>query len=87
MSNKINLFYSNEHSKGIVIVGCQGGQVLIIRIGKMKSYDHRNDLSLPADVEYIKLKDILKTKDLELKSSTNYCIDLSSMFMIAVSCS
>ncbi|XP_065060865.1 protein ELYS-like isoform X2 [Rhopilema esculentum] len=79
MDSKISNL-SNEHSKGIVIVGCQGGQVLIIRIGKMKSYDHRNDLSLPADVEYIKLKEILKTKDLELKSSTNYCIDLSINF-------
>ena len=71
--------YSNEHSKSLVVVGCKGGQVLLIKIGKMKPYDHENDLSFPAELEKINLKSLLKTNGFKIKSSTNYCIDLSGM--------
>lgn len=71
------LHCSNEMHKSLVIVGCKGGQVLIIKIGEMKPYDHQNDLSLPAELEYIKLKNLCKFDSSEFDPSTNYCIDLS----------
>ena len=45
----------------------------------MKPYDHENDLSFPAELERINLKNLLKTGGFKMNSSTNYSIDLSGM--------
>ena len=71
--------FSNDESKQVVVVGCKGGQVLIVRIGKISSYEHKYDLSFPAELEWIKLGKLSKTGSLKVKSSGNYAIDLSGM--------
>ena len=60
------------------MVGCNGGQVLIVKIGEITSYDQRNDLSFPADLDFIKLQNLNNLEEMDPSQGTDYCIDLSS---------
>ena len=76
----LSLFhFSNDESKHLVVVGCKRGQVLLVRIGKISSYEHKYDLSFPAELDWIKLARLSKTGSAKVKSSGNYAIDLSGM--------
>lgn len=77
MNQNYYLIFSNEKSKSIAIVGCKGGQILVIKFAEMNAYDQQNDLSLPAELEYIKVNKIPKLDGSRLQASVNYCIDLS----------
>eukprot|EP00794_Sanderia_malayensis_P014974 gene14974-16517_t len=71
---------NSERSQHLVAAGCQGGQTLIIRIGEIKPYDQRNDLSCPADLNMVKIKDLIKMEADEVEDETNYAVDLSEEY-------
>ncbi len=50
---------------------------MIIRIGEIKSYDQRNDLSFPAELAFITIEDLMNADDDDLETRVNYAIDLS----------
>ena len=85
MKNLISLTYfllflypSIGNCGDLVVVGCNGGQVLIVKIGEIKSYDQRNDMSFPADLDFIKLQNLHALEEMDPNQGKDYCIDLSS---------
>ena len=81
INHKIYFIFSDpENSKQLVVVGCEGGQTLVVKIGDIKSYEHRNDLSLPAELKFVTFEDLANMEDEEFDPKINYGMDLSGEF-------